>query len=395
LKILIVHNEYRQEGGEHAAVIAQIKLLRQHNHELFLDLRDNREIENYGLFQKMFIVPHTIYSTATYKSIAALVAEFRPDVAHVHNVFPLISPAVYRALKDSDVPIVQTLHNYRFLCPNGLFYTRGEVCMRCKFGNTINAVVLKCYRNSYSMSALYALSIGLHRRLGTFQMIDRFIALTGFTTEKMIESGLTTSDKISILGNFLSETLHEPGSFQTRSPYVVYLGRLSPEKGIDTIIRAMSGVPDLELKIAGDGPQDGEIRALSQKLGLTRITFLGKVSGKNKWDLLRNATAAVVPSVWFENFPITILESMAVGTPVVASDIGGLPYIIRNSFNGLLFKPGSPDNLREKLLWISDNPKEVLTMGKNCIKYINDTYSPELHYNNLMEIYGGIIEKKK
>lgn len=395
MKILIIHNNYQQTGGERVAVEAQIALLRQHNHELSFYLKDNNEINAYSTLQKLAMAPRTIFSFKTYKDIQAKVAETRPDVAHIHNVFPLISPAVYRALKDSGIPIVQTLHNFRFLCPNGLFYTQGKVCELCKYGNTTHSVLLKCYRNSYAMSALYASSIGLHRRLGTFQLIDRFIALTGFTANKMIESGLTTRDKISVLGNFLSDAIHEAGPLQNKSPYIVYMGRLSPEKGVDILIRAMSGTTGLELKIAGDGPQANQLKDLARKLGPSNVTFLGEVSGPPKWSLIQGAIASIVPSLVYENFPLTILESMAVGTPVVASGIGGLPYIIKDAYTGLLFQPGNPDDLREKLHWITAHPNEILILGRNGKRHFEENYNTEVHYNGLMNIYNEVIDEKK
>jgi glycosyltransferase involved in cell wall biosynthesis len=395
MKILLIHNDYQQAGGERVAVEAQIALLRRHNQELSFFLKDNTEINTYTALQKLGMVPRVVYSSKTYKDVRATVAETRPDVAHIHNVFPLISPAVYRALSDSGIPIVQTLHNFRFLCPNGIFYTKGETCELCKFGNTVNAVLLKCYRNSYSLSALYAFSVGLHRRLGTFQMIDHFIALTGFTAGKIIESGLANREKVSILGNFILENIPVPGEYNPKGPYVVYLGRLSPEKGVDILIRAMSGISGLELKIAGDGPQASELKNLARKLGLAHVTFLGNISGNQKWDLLRNAAAAIVPSLVYENLPFTLLESMAVGTPVIASDIGSLPYIIKDSSTGLLFQPGNPDDLREKLLWMTAHPKEALDLGRNGREFFNKRYSEQAHYNGLMDIYKNVVEGKK
>jgi len=156
VKILIVHNHYQQPGGEQMAVEAQVSLLRERGHRVILYMRNNAEIERYGLWQKVIFFPKTIFSRRTYREIRALVMRERPDVAHVHNVFPLISPSVYWALKDSGVPVIQTVHNFRFLCPNALFYTHGRICERCKYGNTLHAVRWKCYRQSYILSTLYA-----------------------------------------------------------------------------------------------------------------------------------------------------------------------------------------------------------------------------------------------
>ncbi len=387
MKILLIHNQYQQPGGEQVAVEAQVSLLRERGHKVILYTRDNAEIEHYGLWQKAAFFPETVFSRRTYREIRTLIACECPDVAHVHNVFPLISPSVYRALKDSGVPVVQTVHNFRFLCPNALFYTHGRICERCKHGNTLHAVRWKCYRQSYILSSLYALTIGLHRRAGTFNLIGRFIALTEFTAQKFVESGLTTQDKISVLGNFLPDPLPSPGSFETREPYVVYLGRLSSEKGIDVLLDAVTGLPDLKVKVAGDGPQFGALQAIVRQKGLQQVEFLGRVVGEEKWELLRHATAVVVPSVWYEAFPFVVLESLATGTPVVASNLGSLPYVVEDGKSGLLFQARDSQDLREKLAWLVQHPAEALQMGRYGRQVVERRYSASAHYDALMEIY--------
>lgn len=393
MKILIVHNHYQQPGGEQMAVEAQVSLLRERGHRVILYMRNNAEIERYGLWQKVIFFPKTIFSRRTYREIRALVMRERPDVAHVHNVFPLISPSVYWALKDSGVPVIQTVHNFRFLCPNALFYTHGRICERCKYGNTLHAVRWKCYRQSYILSTLYALTVGLHRRAGTFNLIDQFIALTEFTAQKLVESRLTTQDKISVLGNFLPDPLPAPGSFDKREPYVVYLGRLASEKGVEILLDAVTGLPDLRVKIAGDGPQTGVLQTIARQQGLQQVEFLGRVVGDEKWELLRNATAVVVPSVCYEAFPFAPLESMGVGTPVLASDLGSLLYVVEDGKSGLLFRAGDSQDLREKLAWLVQHPAEALKMGRYGRQSVEVRYSASAHYEDLMRIYQEFVKR--
>jgi glycosyltransferase involved in cell wall biosynthesis len=324
--------------------------------------------------------------------LQAFVRDKRPDVAHVHNVFPLISPSVYRALRKAGIPIVQTVHNFRFLCPNALFHTRGQICERCKYGNTLHAVRWRCYRKSYALSALYAVTIGLHRRWGTFKMIDRFIALTEFTAQKLVESGLTTADKITVLGNFLPDPLPAPGSFEHREPYIVYLGRLSPEKGVHVLLDALADIPEVTLKIAGDGPQKETLQTKVQKQGL-QADFLGHVTGEKKSELLRRAMVAVVPSVCYETFSLAAIESMASGTPVVASDVGSLPFVVEDGKSGLLFRSGDSQDLRQKLAWLLAHPQQALTMGVYARIVVEQRYSASAHYTTLMEIYNSVLGK--
>lgn len=390
MNILLCHSLYQQPGGERVALEAQVALLRDHGHRVILYTRDNAEIERYGLWRRATFFLETVFSWRTYREIQALAASEHPDAAHIHNVFPLVSPSVYRALKDKGVPIVQTVHNFRFLCPNALFYTRGQICERCKHGNTLHAVRWKCYRQSYTLSALYALAIGLHRCWGTFQMIDRFIVFTEFTAHKLLGSGLTTPDKISVLGNFLPDPLPLPGSFKKREPCVVYLGRLSPEKGVEILIEAMAGLPDLVLKIVGDGPQAVALQESAHRLGLHQVEFLGSVVGERKWNLLRRAMATIVPSVCYENSPFVVLESLAMGTPIVASNLGSLPYIVQDGKSGLLFRPADSQDLRQKLAWLTDHSEEALALGCHGRQVVETQYSAEAHYRRLMAIYAEV-----
>lgn len=387
MKVLVVHNRYQQSGGEKTAVSAQIELLRARGHCVVTYTRDNLEIRRYNRMQKAAFLFSTMFSTRTYREVSALCAQEQPDVAHVHNVFPLISPAVYRALKNQGVPIIQTMHNFRFMCVNGLFYTQGHICERCKYGNMFHAIIRKCYRQSYVLSALYALTIAFHRWSGTFQLIDRFIALTEFTAQKLVESGLTDANKVVILGNFLSSPMPAPGRFDGRAPYVIYLGRLSPEKGVDILLDAMANLPDLELKIAGDGPQRDTLQTIKRERHLNQVEFLGLTVGEQKWRLVREARALVVPSVWYETFGLSALESLAVGTPVVASNIGGLADIVRDGKSGLLFHPGDSQDLRRKLLWLEAHPEQAMAMGRYGRRVVEEQYSAEAHYGRLLAIY--------
>jgi glycosyltransferase involved in cell wall biosynthesis len=230
-------------------------------------------------------------------------------------------------------------------------------------------------------------TVALHRKWNTFDLINRFIALTEFTAQKLLESGLTTRDKISILGNFLSNPLPMPGSFEKREPYVVYLGRLSPEKGITILLEAMAGLSDLKLKMMGDGPQAEALRATARGRGLHHVEFLGHTVGDEKWNLLRRAMAVILPSVCYENFPIVVLESLAVGTPVVASKLGSLPHVIEDGKSGLLFSPGDSQDLQQKLAWLGAHPQEALAMGRYGRQIVETEYNAETHYKRLMKIY--------
>jgi glycosyltransferase involved in cell wall biosynthesis len=390
MKVLVVHNYYQQPGGERVSEEAQVALLRERGHKVILYTRDNAEIKHYRAWEKAAFFPRTVFSRRTFQEIRDLVTAEQPDVAHVHNVFPLISPSVYRALKDAAVPIVQTVYNFRFLCPNGFFYTQGQICERCKYGNTLHAVRFRCYRQSYVLSALYALVIALHRRWGTFALIDHFTAPAEFTAHKLVEGGLAPRKKITVLGYFLPDPLPVPGSFKHRKPYVAYLGRLSEEKGLWTLLDAVAGFSELRLKVLGEGPLADSMRRYVKEHHLTNVEMVGFVSGEAKWDVLREALAVVVPSEWYENSPFVALESLAAGTPVVTSDLGSLPDVVDGGKSGLLFRPGDSQDLRQKLTWLVAHPEETLALGHYGRQVAETQYSAEAHYRRLMTICAGV-----
>lgn len=392
MKVLLCHNYYQQPAGERVAVEAQVSLLKSRGHEVLLYTEDNTTITGYGVRQKVGFFPGTVFSWHTYEKVRKLVRLERPDVAHVHNVFPLISPSLYLALDVESVPIVQTIHNYRFLCPNGLFYIQGKVCERCKRGNTLHAVRWRCYRNSYLLSGLYGLTIGLHRRLRTFERIGRFIAPTEFVAQKLSESGLVGPGKVSVLGHFLSNPLPEPGLFNQRNRYLVFLGRLSPEKGLWTLVEAFGDLPGLEVKILGDGPLLGALRDYVDRHGLKTVKILGFVVGEERFRVLRQALASVVPSQFYEVFPFSVLESLAVGTPVIASDGGSLPYLIKDGQNGLIFQAGNSRDLQEKVLSLANDPDKVLMLGRRGRRLVEEKYSSSTHYDALMKIYAQVVK---
>jgi glycosyltransferase involved in cell wall biosynthesis len=286
---------------------------------------------------------------------------------------------------------VQTLHNFRFFCTNSLFYRQGRICERCKYGNTLHAVSFRCYHDSYTLSALYALTIGQHRRLGTFQLIDRFIALNEFAVKTFVESAFTTADKMTVLGNFLPEPLPEAGSFSHREPYVLFLGRLSAEKGVEQLIEAMASVPDLTLKVLGKWAEKEALQRHVQELGLNNVEFLGWVGGSEKWQLLRQARASVMPSVCYEQFPLAALESLAVGTPVVASNLGGLPSLIKHEKTGLLFKAADATDLANQLNKLLRFPQLAYQMGPTARQTVESHYVASVHYQKLMSIYGEVV----
>lgn len=391
LKILLCHNFYQQPGGERVDVLALKLLLEQKGHSVILYTEDNKDIEQYNVLQKIGFFPRTLFSHRTYRRLLQIAALEKPDIAHVHNVFPLLSPAVYLALHEAGIPIVQTVHNYRLMCINGLFLKDGYICERCKSGKFFSGFRFKCYRDSYLLSGLYALTIGGHRRWGTFEKIDRFIAPTNFVAEKLAESGLVEASKISILGYFLPAPLPAYGAPDLQEPYIVYIGRLSQEKGIFTLLNVMRDMTSLRLKVMGTGPLLEDTKAYIQSHRLHNIEMLGFVDGEEKYRILRSALCCVVPSEWYEVLPFVVLESAAVGTPIVASRVGSLATLVSEGEKGLLFISGDSSDLREKLEFLVTRPDMAIQMGRRARLWMETAHTPEAHYNALSQIYQQVV----
>ena len=258
MKILFIHDFYQRFGGEDAVALSEKQLLEDHGEEVIPYTRHNDEIKDYGLLRKLTLPAQVMYSRQTQEDIRGLVEKHRPDVAYIHNFFPLISPSVYPALKSMNVPAIQVVHDFRMLCPNGVFYTQGEVCERCKHGNFLNAVRYRCYRDSYFASAVASSVVGLHRLAGGLDKIDGYICLTEFTRLKLLEVGVS-SNKLFVKPNFVDATQVEPALRRRPTTRSFWAG--SPrEKGLWTLIRAFEKMPHLPLKIAGTGPLEQELR---------------------------------------------------------------------------------------------------------------------------------------
>ena len=388
MRVLIVHGAYQQFGGEDSVVRAERELLERHGDEVLLYSRHNDEIKQFGAAEKATFFPQTVYSYKTSGEIADVVHSFKPDVAFVHNVYPLLSPSVYHKLHALGVPAVQVLHNFRPFCPNGFYYTQGQICEACRGGNYLNAIRKRCYKDSYVLSGLYALTLGSNRLAGMVNKIAGFICLTEFFRIKMQEAGVPGS-KLFVRPNFvyappLSNGVNGAGS------YAIYMGRLSPEKGCWTLIHAFEQLPQVPLKILGTGPLEQELKDYVRAKGIGNIQFLGFKSGDEKWQLLRNSLCLVVPSEWYENFPVTVLEAFMASKPVIAARMGGLPYIVEDGQSGLLFESGKVNELVQRIQHLADNPARAVRMGARGRSLSETKYGPEQGYSNLMKIFSQV-----
>lgn len=291
------------------------------------------------------------------------------------------------------MPVVQTLHNYRLICPNALFLREGKVCEDC-LGKTIPypALLHSCYRRSFAATAVTVAMLVFHRLLGTWRnQVDVYIALTEFARQKFIQGGLP-AEKIVVKPNFIDP---DPGERSSQGDYALFVGRLAVEKGVSNLLAAWQHLPDVPLKIAGDGPLLDQLRAQSEALGLRQVEFLGRRDHDSVIDLMKGARFIVFPSVYYEGFPVTIVEAFACGLPVIASRLGAMQEIIQHGRTGLHFTPADPQDLAQKVREAWSNPGLTLEMGHNARAEYDAKYTAERNYQMLMQIYQTAIERNR
>lgn len=374
MRIICVHNAYQHRGGEDTVVESEIALLRAHGHAVATYTRSNDDVTG---MSSLALARQTLWSERTMRELAALIDRFQPDVIHAHNTFPLISPALYWAAARAGVPVVQTLHNFRLMCLNALFLREGRVCEDCMGHVPWRGVAWACYRGSRQASAALAGMLALHRGLGTYRnKVARYIALNDFCRNKFIEGGLP-AERVVVKPNFVDFDAPEPGP----RAGLLFVGRLSAEKGVATMAEAMRRSPDAMLRVVGDGPEAGLLE------GVQGVIRLGSQPGNAVRQEMSRALALVVPSVWYENFPRTIVEAFASGLPVIASHIGALADIVTDGETGLLFNPADPADLASKMAWALAHPGEMAEMGRKARAQHETAFSPEVNYRRLISIY--------
>lgn len=379
-KILVVHGFYQLAGGEDEAFRRECDLLESRGHSVLRFTTHNRDIEGQSLFKT---ASNTLWNPDTHQKLLELVRREKPAVVHFHNTFPLISPSGYAAAKQGGSRVVQTLHNYRLVCPNALFYRDHHPCEDC-LGKSYAwpGVMHRCYRGSRAGSAVVASWIAFQRARGTWRKdIDAFIALTEFARQKFVQGGLPEA-KLRLKPNFAVD----PGTptDSKREDFALFVGRLSEEKGVETLLEAWRELAGaIPLRIVGDGPVGESGRAQ----GIPGITWLGAKSREEVTRLMSQASVLVLPSKVYEGFPMVVAEAYASGLPVVASGHGGLSSLIRPGVTGELFQPENAIALAETARKLWTDPAKLNQMSREARLEYERYYTPEANYRQLMSIY--------
>jgi len=392
MRILMCHNYYRERGGTERVVEEEKNELERHGHIVILYVKDSRDIQNMPFYKKLLIPLRCVFSIETWREVGQLVKEHRPDVAHVHNIFPLLSPSIFYVLKRMKVPVVYSVHDYRLLCPNGLFFVNGRICEKCRNGNTVHAIINRCLHKNVFQSVVYAASIGIHRLLGSFRRnVDNIVTVSGFVRSKLVEGGFP-EEKVVVNYNF--QKLEKISDVARVRKYFAYVGRLSEEKGVMLLIDAFSHLRDIRLKIVGSGPLEKLAASRIRELGVGNIELLGRMEGTRLRDIVSGAIGIIVPSVWYEPMPLVILESWAVETPVIVAHIGGLKEIVTDKTTGLLFNPVDGEDLAERVRFLIKNRELAAELGRNGRREVDKRFSVSTHVRRLEEIYSSVMLPK-
>ncbi len=377
----VFHNEYAEPGGEDLSASMDSALLRQRGIEVHDYRVGNRDVLEGSRLNLAATLWRSHFNRQVYDAVRRFCRQHRPQVAHVQNFWFALSPSVHAACHDEGVATVQTLRNYRLLCVNALLMRDGGPCEDCVGKSPWRGIAHACYRDSRLSSALVARMIQYNRSRGTWQDdVDMFVALTPFARGRYVAGGLP-ADRIAVKPN----TVPDPGPVRRPGTGGVFVGRLSPEKGIHTLLRAWETLPDVPLAIVGDGPLRGDVERAAARA--RHITFYGQRAPQECFDVIRRSAMLVMASHWYEGFPRVILEAFALGRAVVAPRLGSMADLVRDGVTGLLYEPGSTAGLASGIRQIADSPPVAAAMSRAARAEYESTYAPESNAAQLIDIY--------
>lgn len=384
MKVLFIHNKYQIRGGEDKVFEQECLMLKNYGHEIKVLLVDNDTISS--VTQKILAAFRVTWSNWGLELVEQELKYFKPDIVHVHNFFPLLSPSIFSVFNRLNIPCVMTLHNYRIICPTATLVVNGKVNEHSLSRSSYWLVPKKFYKNSFIGSLFLARMVEYHKKKGTWKNnVDKFIALTDFARNKFIESGIP-QNKIVVKPNFVQQTCDD-GTICERKG-ALFVGRISPEKGVMTLLHSWKNI-DYPLTIAGGGVTN-EMKKLSSK----NVSFLGNVHPEEISKLMRKASFLVMPSEWYEGFPMVLVEAYFNKLPVIASDIGSLSELVLDDVTGYKFIPGDAKSLRQVVNMIIENPDIATTMGNNAFERANKLYNMSENYKTLLNIYNALVAKK-
>jgi glycosyltransferase involved in cell wall biosynthesis len=379
VKILMIHNHYQIRGGEDSVFENEFHLLNENDVQIELYVVDNSSLNGFwGKFTAFFDV---VFSFKSYTAVRTKIKQCKPDIVHVHNYFPLISPAVFYACKRAGIPVVHTLHNYRAICPTALLMNNGKIEERSINQSPWWSVNQRVYRGSRVGTFVLALMVAWHKRVGTWKTkVDRFIALTQFAANKYEQAGWP-KQKLVIKPNFAPDPFSDKFKYSNDN-YTIYVGRLSEEKGIDLLLKAWNNI-NFKLVIIGDGP----LKHMVEESDNPNIEYLGRQDKSQVLEYVKRASFLVMASTWYEGFPMVLVEAFACGTCALVPRLGGMQEVVTEGVTGMQFEPGNVFDLEQKIKSLIQSPDKIKKMGEGARKTYESSYTPSVNYHQLINIY--------
>lgn len=409
MKILMVNKFFYRRGGSEAYMLELRSLLKKAGHQVIdFSMSDKRNFgsafsryfikhielgKREGLFKDLKKAGHLIYSFEAKRKLAKLIKKEKPDIIHLHNFCFQLSPSILRTIKRYKIPTIWTLHDYKIICPNQILFTQGKVCERCKIHKYYNCFSYRCIHNKASQSFLAMVEMYLHKLIfKSYQVVDIFVAPSQFLAQKIIAWKMPVA-KIRQLYYFIDLERIKPS--QEAGEGIVYVGRLSKEKGILTLLAAMKGFKGINLQIIGEGPQKKPIQRYLKRNKLTNVALTGYKNKEELLELVKKSRLVIVPSIWYENNPVVILEAFALAKPVIGSDLGGIPELVKDGQTGFCFKAGDAKDLQQKIYKAYKDSGLLKRMGANARQLVEKIADPQKHLQQIIKFYNEISKYEK
>jgi len=399
MKFIFANNYYYLRGGSERVFFDEMEMLEKDRHEVipfarvfeknFQSKYSNFfappiEYEDVSLPRKISAAIKLMYSFDSKHCFLKLLENFKPDIIHAHNIYGRLTTSILDVAYTKKIPVVMTLHDYKLICPSYLMLANNKVCESCEGKKFYYSVIKRCHKDSFLPSMVYFMESFINRVFKKYiRAVKYFICPSKFSLSKHTKYGIP-EEKLVYIPNFINADDFNPN--YNSGEYIVFVGRLSKEKGVLTLLKAVKGL-NIPVKIVGEGSMRAEYEGYVKENKISNVIFDGYKSGDDLKNLFRNATFMVVPSEWYENAPMTILESFAYGKPVIGSDIGGIPEMVRHGETGLLFEMGNAQDLKAKIKEMLQSPSRITEMGQKARKIVEEEYNAELHYQRLKEVY--------